>query len=130
QIVGSYPDGVGHDANFFYSSGVYSALGSPPGAAGAVDAWDINDSGQVVGLFFDQNGIAHGYLASGADYTTIDDPEALDGTMAIGLNDVGQITGHYYDASHQAHGFLETSGDFVTVDDPFAGARGTFPKDV
>src|SRR5262245_16614819 len=62
-----------------------------PGATSTV-AQGINDSGQIVGQFFDALG-SHGFLDSGGSFTTIDVPGAIRpfGTNAFGINGSGQI---------------------------------------
>src|SRR6266852_5819894 len=55
---------------------------------------DINDSGQIVGEYFNTLGIRHGFLLSNGTFTTIDFPGASS-TRAIGINDQGDIVGDY-----------------------------------
>ena len=87
---------------------------------------DINNLGQVVGVFTDATSHAHGFLGAGDQLTTIDDPNAAPGqppfgTSTNGLNDSGQIVGDYGDASGTFHGFLLQGDQFTTLDDPNAG---------
>ena len=79
---------------------------------------DINNLGQVVGVFRDANGGYHGFLGS-SSLTIIDDPNAgTTGTLGFDLNDQGQVVGSYTDASFVSHGFLLSQGQFTTLDDP------------
>jgi len=66
----------------------------------------INGTGQIVGLFSDNNSRPnHGFLFSGGSFTTLDDPSASTITDAFGINDAGQIVGFFNNASG-IHGFL------------------------
>jgi hypothetical protein len=69
----------------------------------------INDSGQIVGLYF--SNAFHGFLYSGGTFTALDDPLATISTIAQGVNNAGQIVGWYINASG-THGFL-LSGDHL-----------------
>src|SRR5215471_3735852 len=84
-----------------------------PGAL-STSVFGINDSGQIVGDFWDGlNG--HGFLLdTSGSITTIDVPGAW-ATRASGINDNGQIVGTFYDATG-THGFLlDTSGSITTI---------------
>jgi probable HAF family extracellular repeat protein len=63
-----------------------------PGAT-YTQASGINNAGQIVGGFFDSNGISHGFLKVGGTFRTIDAPGATlafaSGTIATGINDAG-----------------------------------------
>jgi len=99
-----------------------------PGAPVTV-ARRINDSGQVVGLYFDAGGNEHGFLFSGGQYASIDYPGAL-ATEVLGINDqiAPTLVGDYVDASGAGHGFMLKAGVFTTIDVP--GAFGTAVWDV
>ena len=84
----------------------------------------INDAGQIVGFYYDSSVTAHGFLYSGGNYTTLDDPSGTKGTIARGINDAGQIVGYYFDSSGTTHGFLYSGGTYTTLDDPL-GTEGT-----
>ena len=69
-------------------------------------AFGINDSGQIVGLYSDSVG-RHGFLLDTAgSITTIDVPGASY-TAASGINNSGQIVGGFSDSTG-THGFLAT----------------------
>ncbi len=96
-------------------------------------AYGINATGQIVGYYEDDGtafGLDHGFLYSGGNYTTLDDPSANAGTFAQGINDSGQIVGYYTNTASGNHGFLYNpagGGTYTTLDDPFAaGPGGTF----
>jgi len=128
QIVGGYGDSYG-EHGFFYSGGKYTPLNDPlsifdPNCGGIncpgfTFAYDINDKGQIVGQYTDSNRLRHGFLYSGGNYTTIDDPLATNGTFARGINNKGQIVGQYIDSSGE-HGFLYSDGKYTTINDPLA----------
>jgi len=68
--------------------------GTPPGGSTQTQAWDINNSGQIVGEYLDGSGDSHGFLLNGGVFTTIDFPAAqggLGGDFAEGINDAGQV---------------------------------------
>src|SRR5262249_47446757 len=53
-------------------------------------ATGINDSGDVVGTYYDSTNIAHGFILSNGVYTTI----GPSGAFITGINNLGQITGY------------------------------------
>jgi uncharacterized membrane protein len=56
------------------------------------EANGINNSGSIVGEYFDSH-VAHGFLRGpGGHYTTLNDPAGGKGTFAEGINTLGQIT--------------------------------------
>jgi hypothetical protein len=97
----------------------------PSQAANGSAATLINSSGKIVGFYLDANFVQHGYLLSGGQYTTIDDPNAGtsagQGTFAAGINASGDIGGAYTDANFVQHGFLLSGGQYTTIDEPDAG---------
>jgi len=94
-----------------------------PGASYA-SANDINDSGQVTGFYSGHSG-AHGFLYSGAAFTTFDVPGM--GTYPSGINNSGQVTGSYWDDS-DGHSFVYSGGTFANFDVP--GATSTFASGI
>jgi probable HAF family extracellular repeat protein len=83
----------------------------------------INDTGQVVGQFF--NGASHGFRLSQGTFTPIDFPGATV-TVAHGINKAGQMVGIFNSGTQ--HGFLrDGNGAFSVIDVPnatFNEARG------
>jgi hypothetical protein len=77
-------------------------------------ALGINKYDQVVGVYVDNAGAMHGFLASnlGGDrkpiFQTIDDPNGVGTTTINGLNDKGQLVGFYVDGAGNTDGFLAT----------------------
>jgi hypothetical protein len=83
----------------------------------------MNDSGAVVGYFFDTN-FAHGFLiAPTGSFTQLDAPGPLtqlgQGTFPSSINANGDIVGRYTDSNGLEHGFLfQADGTFVSLDVP------------
>jgi probable HAF family extracellular repeat protein len=81
--------------------------------------WDMNESGDVVGVYADAAKKGHGFLlvqggllstfgiGTGAPYefVSIDYPGAAS-TAALGINSKGDIVGSYVDAAGKTHGYL------------------------
>jgi uncharacterized membrane protein len=84
-------------------------------------AFDINNSGTIVGDYVDDTG-AHGFLLRGGRLTTLDNG-------AFGINDHNDLVGVRVVEGTQ-HGYLLSQGEFTTLDVPFAGAVVTFPVDI
>jgi uncharacterized membrane protein len=96
-----------------------------PGAV-RTQALGLNENGQVVGMYIDANNVIHGFLHSGAGFTTVDDPLGIS-SVAAGINDPGRIVGDYTDANGLTHGFFDNKGSFSTLDDPLS-VGGTFAE--
>ena len=81
----------------------------------------INDRGQMVGLYLDAAGAAHGFLFSNGQYSTIDFPGAI-ATEALAINnwEVPAIAGDYTDTSGKVHGFVLLGKQFLAVNAGFA----------
>jgi probable HAF family extracellular repeat protein len=90
---------------FFMEAGVVSLFDAPGSVR--TEAWDINPSGAVVGLFEDSTGATHGYLRQGGTFTTVDYPGAAS-TMVFGINAAGDLVGAAKDSAGTQHGFLAT----------------------
>src|SRR4051812_3050316 len=92
---------------------------SPPnGYSNFVDAYDLNDSGAVVGDFNDQGGIVP-FLYANGNTTLLFNPAAPLSTRPTALNNSDQIVGNY-----GGHGVLydpANGGTWTTIDDPAAG---------
>jgi probable HAF family extracellular repeat protein len=82
--------------------------GSLPGSTGFSTNLGINNLGQIVGTYNDNQGHSDGFLYSGGKYVTIDAPGATD-TYLYGINDAGHILGASFD--------LATGKDYVFIDD-------------
>lgn len=116
-MVGTYSTGPGtyscnplcethypFSSSFLEINGVFTAINFP----GAVEtqASGINSSGEIVGLYTDAAGNAHGFIDNGGVFTGFDFPGAAE-TIPVGINDSGEIVG-YYDATltSNSEGFL------------------------
>lgn len=77
-----------------------------PGAQ-LTQASGINASGQIVGVYIDASGQAHGFLDSAGSFSTLDFPGAL-ATTAFGINGSGETVGYYVGTDFVTHGFLAT----------------------
>jgi probable HAF family extracellular repeat protein len=75
-----------------------------PGSSGTA-AWDVNDSGAIVGVYRDAANIQHGFVWSGPLSESIDVPGARS-TRAFGINARGTVVGSYNDASNKVRGFI------------------------
>jgi probable HAF family extracellular repeat protein len=102
QIVGFYLDNNvsdsfpnGHVHGFLYDNGFFSSF-DVPGASGGTLAFDINDHGQIVGVYGDSDFVPHGFLLEEGRFTTIEVPfPHVVITEVSGINNRGQIVGSY-----------------------------------
>lgn len=97
----------------------------PPTSTGDRRAFDVNNSGVVVGSALRASG-NDGFELDGGVYTWVEYPGA-DQTVIRGINDAGDIAGEYETAGGSRRGFARIGGGFVAVDVPLAAetrARG------
>jgi hypothetical protein len=90
--------------------------------ATATFAYQVNDSGQIVGYYVDSSGRAHGYTRDTAGALTypIDVPGATQ-TFVLGNNASNWVVGRYTDTAGATHGFFYvTPNDILTYDYPGA----------
>lgn len=81
----------------------------------------MNNSGNLVGIYFDQNGIPHGFLDVGGTFTTIEAPDSH--SLANGIDTAGNIVGTNH--SHTgSQGFQYSGGNFSFFSYPGALATG------
>jgi hypothetical protein len=106
SIVGSSSVG-----SFLSPGGILTFPGSIVTQARGIDA------GNIVGVYGDINGKAHGFLYNGG-WIALDFPGATY-TYAFGI-DGTDIVGSYKDTNGENHGFLYDGIDWVTVDFPEA----------
>jgi len=79
----------------------------------------INNNGVVAGGYIGSDGIQHGFVLDGDNFTSFDHPKAVGGvTTAEGINDSGQVSGLYTDSGGNRHGFLYdvSTGKFKAID--------------
>jgi hypothetical protein len=110
-------------------------------------AYDINDSGEIVGYYTDPNIVPHGFLRlPNGQFFSFDAPARHglpgaglgyglnQGTVAEAINNLGEIAGQFQDQNYVYHGFVRyPNGHFDTFDDPNAGKganQGTIPWDI
>jgi hypothetical protein len=86
-----------------------------------VDPKGINDSGQVIGMYYDELGNATSfYRSADGNFTPVLFP-GTEFTQANAINDLGQIAGCYFDplnSNYGLHGFIKTGDTYTTVDVP------------
>src|SRR5262245_34167786 len=109
-----------------------------PAATSGTEAWDINDSGEIVGT--GQTGFpgSHGFLLSGGSYTTLNGPSgATLGVTARGINNQHQIVGDWSTGPNFfTGGYILSSGAYTTFSDPnnqgagFGSNNITSPYDI
>ena len=78
----------------------------------------INGAGAIVGGYSNNSGF-YGFLDQNGSYTTINDPNATQGTTAYGINGAGAIVGGYSNNSG-SYGFLDQNGSYSNIIDPNA----------
>jgi len=123
DIVGAYYDASHDEHGFLLSGGTYSPPIDCPGSFPYTVSFDINDSGDIVGVCSTGAG-GHGFLLHSSVFTPILPPGAL-GAEAIGINNSGEITGFYSTPGNpnRAYGFLFSGGQYTTIN--FPGADNT-----
>lgn len=106
-VVGGLSSGLA----FSLGGGALTILPSAaPGVTGAQTAFGVNNSGETVGQFTDNNtGTTPGYVYHAGVYTILSPVANAEVTNAQGVNDNGLVTGFYStDGLHQ-HGFFYNS---------------------
>jgi hypothetical protein len=70
----------------------------------------LNNEGVAVGFYNDSNMIPHGiyYTPANGNWTEVNDPSGVQGTVLNGINNKGQVVGFYTDAAGNVHGMLVT----------------------
>lgn len=143
QVQGTAVTGAVFDESFLLSAGGTLILSPPPSFFST--ATGINNSGQIVGVYY--NGSLNGYLYSNSGFVTtpiegsgINDAGVIVGGavdtngvlsyvdaapgfigVALGINDLGQIVGTYNGFyGYGRDGFLDTNGVTTTIDFPGA----------
>jgi probable HAF family extracellular repeat protein len=118
-VVAGYTGDATSVSGFIYSNGVFQELGTLPGDTGS-RAYGINNSGQVVGNSFNNNGSEHGFLYSNG---TMQDLGTLPGdtmSFAWSINNLGQVTG-------QSQGLGGVSGFIYDPGTGLMTALGSLP---
>ena len=116
EIVGRYEDADDNKHHMFVlSNGDFAPVPDVPGAfdTAVVEDGGLNNAGHIVSQYCSFkscslfNGGIHGFLMSGALYTTFDPPGSI-GTTAFGLDSFDDIVGAYVYANGTIHGYLRT----------------------
>ncbi|HLY07211.1 MAG TPA: hypothetical protein VKR31_15805 [Rhizomicrobium sp.] len=103
-FTGSYLDMSGNILGYTGKNAQFQNGITLPGiTTTAVAGRGINDKGDVVGWYADASGNEHGFLLSGGNATTIDNPGGP--TNLEGINNRGEISGLYTDSAGNRHGF-------------------------
>jgi probable HAF family extracellular repeat protein len=140
-VVGTFVDADGDSHGFLLNRGTLTPI-DPPGAAAdaypgtaQVQATDINDLGQIVGVYPDAKGTFHGFAYANGQFTQLDPPRAagnrngFGASAAFGINNRGQVVGQYVDDQGVLHGYLwQRKRGFKTIDPP-GGAANTCAED-
>jgi hypothetical protein len=117
------------DGTFVYYDPPDAGTGSGQGTYVAPLNEGVSPDGTIVGEYWDNNWIWHGYIrAPDGNITEYDDPyagsvaDSGQGTETFGINPAGEIWGEYIDASFVFHGYLRSpDGSFTEIDVPHAG---------
>jgi len=121
QIVGEYLNSA---ESYELSGTSLTTIAVPFAGTAWTQADDINNSGEVVGIYWDSTAAAlYGFSLSGGVYTQLAYPGAT-ATDTSGNNNLGEIAGFYVDSSSISHGLLISGGVYTSFDVP--GAMGTF----
>ncbi|HEX3682872.1 MAG TPA: DUF3466 family protein [Bryobacteraceae bacterium] len=95
QIAG---DTVFTSSTFFYSNGVVTPIGNPPGYEGESSVVGMNSSGEVVGFIDIDTGGQTGFVYSHGHVKPVVPPGGVSSTVEA-INDSGDIVGVYYPSS-------------------------------
>ena len=104
-IVGLYTDmDTGRGRAYLLRDGEFIPFDAPGSRFTA--GWDINPSGEAVGVYQDASSRFHGFVVDPLwNFTTLDFPGGV-ATRAFGINARGDVVGSYVDTSNRTHGFL------------------------
>lgn len=125
-VVGTDDHTPGRHA-FLVQHGAYIPL-DPNGVLGKHTSFarGMNNRGEIVGGYFDDDGTEHGFIYRDGVVTTLDVPfNGSVGTQADDISPSGIIVGVWVDEAFTAHGFVYNNGIFAHLDYP--GALDTYP---
>ncbi|HZI57040.1 MAG TPA: hypothetical protein VFF39_09710 [Verrucomicrobiae bacterium] len=120
EITGSYSDGVRFHG-FTLERGVFTTVDFP--GAAFTNISDLNDRGDLVGLYLDTSGGFHGFTLDKNGFTSFDDPAATfpsPSTQAFGINNRKVVNGDSVDANGNSNAFVLAHGVFHSVNVPGA----------
>ncbi len=118
-MIGVYLDASSQISGFTYSAGVVTPFHIAGTQGNQIRG--INDSGDIVGEYYDDSG-QHGFVDIAGVITTIDYPGGIN-TSFMDINNSGQAVGIYLDSGYYPHGFVWSNGVFTAFDYP--GSLGT-----
>lgn len=107
ELVGEWDDAVIGHGLIRTQKGKFTSYDVPVAGATYTQLDDIGTKGSLVGLYFDADGAAHGFLQAGKTFTTIDYPGAVT-TTVWGINNSGQMVGSHYGSDGIPHGYMAT----------------------
>ena len=100
-----------------------------PGTGNSTLPQEINESGDIVGIFLDSNGVSRGFIrfSNGSFSAPIVDPNDTVGfTEARGINNSRTVCGDYFGSDGNLHGFFVSGGTFTEYDVPGAPSTVVF----
>jgi hypothetical protein len=109
DVSGWETNSGGSTEGFFYRVGTYYKFAYA--GAESTEALSINAQDQIVVFYVDSNAVKHGFIvtnpASGSPtWKTIDEPNAVNGTVVTGIDNDDDICGYYFDSDGVQHGFV------------------------
>jgi uncharacterized membrane protein len=116
-VVGNYRHSGG-TVGFLYKNGKFIDVPGPTGARASY-ATGINDSGEIVGTYFDSNSHEHGFLLKGKTYKTLDVPGST-ATIGSGINNHGTVVLFWLDSRAITRSSLYNGKTYKTIDVPGA----------
>jgi uncharacterized membrane protein len=121
-VVGSYTNFPnGNEEGFLYKNRKFTDIPGPTGATASY-ALGINDSGEIVGSWWDSFQF-HGFLLKGKTYATLDPPGAVH-TWATGINNKGDSVLFWVDSKGAVESSFYNGKTYRTINVP--GAVGSY----
>jgi uncharacterized membrane protein len=117
MVVGSYEPTPGVPRGFLYKNGKFTDIPGPTGATFSI-ANGINDKGDIVGVYIDNNGV-HGFLLSGGRYKTIDVPGSVF-TDVMDINNAGHMVMYWVSPSGVNNTSIYDGKTYKTINVPGA----------
>jgi uncharacterized membrane protein len=117
QVVGDYRDAAGTFRGFVWDDGLFVSFDVPFAAAQGSSLSQINNRGQSIGFYWDDDG-TYDFIYDNGAFTLLPHVPAAQFTEATDINDEGQIVGNYADGSGVLHGFVLEEGVFTVIDVP------------
>ena len=104
EIVGDYTDASLFVHGFTWTEAEGLVTIDVPGRQTGLR--DMNERGDITGIYADESGRLHGFLLSDGVFATIDYPESVNGGGTLVINNSGLIVGGFIDAGGREHGFI------------------------